>query len=154
MSTLWLVLLPLVALIVIIGGYMVVLRRVQALPEAWATSGTTRIRVELAVSAMARMRGLSYRDALPEGRGMWFVFGNAQRHAFWMQGMRFPIDIIWLRDGVIVDISAEVPPPRGAVDALQTYRPTVPANEVLEVPAGFAARSQMTVGDRVVITTE
>ena len=66
--------------------------------------------------------------------------------AFWMKGMRFAIDIVWIDDGRVVDVTADVPPPRGSNAALPTYSPDRPANRALEVRAGWAARHGVTRG--------
>lgn len=131
-------------------AYVLLARRTQGLPEVWAAAGDARIRVEIAASALARARGLSYRDELPDGRGMLFAFGRAQRHAFWMKGMRFPIDIVWIREGEVVDVTPEVPPAEGAID-LRTYTPIVPADEVLELPAGYAEAHGIVPGTRITL---
>lgn len=131
-------------------AYALLARRAQGLPEAWLSAGDARVRVEIAASALDRARGLSYRDELPDGRGMLFTFGRAQRHSFWMKGMRFPIDIVWIRDGAVVDVTADVPPAEGAID-LRTYVPVVPADEVLELPAGYAAAHGIEPGTRITL---
>lgn len=132
--------------------FVLLARRSQGLPESDATIGDARIRVEIAATMLARARGLGYRDSLPEGRGMLFTFGSAEQRSFWMKGMRFPIDIVWLRDGEVVDVTADVPPPAGAGLSLKTYAPSEPADDVLELPAGYAARHGIVRGTRLVLT--
>jgi uncharacterized membrane protein (UPF0127 family) len=113
-------------------------------PEAAAVRGTVtiddglRVRVEVARTPTARARGLSGHAPLGEDEGMLFLFETADRYGFWMKDMLFPIDILWIRDGVIVDVTSEasVPGPDGA---LSSYAPREPADTVLEVRAGFAA---------------
>ncbi len=75
-----------------------------------------------------------------KGKGMLFLYTHRGQQAFWMKGMRFPIDIIWLDNRRIVHIEHDVPPPpRGTSDAdLPVYRPARPANAVLEIAAGIA----------------
>ena len=41
--------------------------------------------------------GLAFRP----GTGMLFVFPDASPRSFWMKGMRFCLDIIWIEDGII-----------------------------------------------------
>lgn len=146
------------ALVLIVGAalfFVLLARRSENLPELDARIGDARLRVELAASALARARGLGYRDALGEDRGMLFSFGRAEQRAFWMKGMRFPIDIVWLRDGVVVDVTADVPPQGDAtILDLKTYRPSVPSDEVLEVNAGYAAAHAIVPGARLVVLEE
>lgn len=109
------------------------------------------VRVELAQTAEERARGLGGYAPLGAGEGMLFVFPEAGRHSFWMKGMTFALDIIWIRDGQVIHVLADVPPPRpGTADSeLPLYTPPAAARYVLEVPAGFAARWGIQAGSRV-----
>ncbi len=111
------------------------------------------VRVELAQTAAERTRGLGGHAPLGADEGMLFVFPAAGRHSFWMKGMTFALDIIWIRDGQVVYVVADVPPPQpGTPDSeLPIYTPPAAANYVLEVPAGFAARWGIQAGSRVVL---
>lgn len=146
----------LISFVLIFGIFWLVLaRRSSGLPEVWTSFSDTRIRSEIAASTLDKARGLAYRASLEDGRGMLFEMNVARRHSFWMQGMRFPIDIIWLRDGVVVDISSQVAPEPGVVtNLLRTYSPRVPADQVLEVPSGYAATHNIVEGSRMLVTTE
>ncbi|MGQ9688882.1 MAG: DUF192 domain-containing protein [Desulfobaccales bacterium] len=88
--------------------------------------------------------GLSHRPQLSEGMGMLFVMGQADRHSFCMRDMRFGIDIIWIAKGRVAALHKGLSP-RDTGD----FRPPVPVPLVLEVPAGFADRHGIKVGDRV-----
>lgn len=105
--------------------------------------------VELAITAKEKERGLGYRNLLPPNAGMLFVYQNKDRYGFWMKGMRFPIDIIWIMDQTIVDISKNVPV--ATTGALSTYAPKEPINKVLEVQAGTADRLGVQIGDTIQI---
>ena len=111
------------------------------------------VRVELARTAEERTRGLGGHAPLGADEGMLFVFPELGRHSFWMKGMTFALDIIWIRDGQVVYVLPDVPPPRsGTPDSeLPIYTPPAAANYVLEVPAGFAARWGIQYGSRVVL---
>ena len=102
--------------------------------------------VDVVRTYVDRARGLMFRPALEEGRGMFFVFDTEALHPFWMKNMLFPIDIIWLdRDRRVVHVAANVPP--CAVDPCPQYVPSAKASYVLEVPAGDAARHGIKPGD-------
>jgi hypothetical protein len=120
--------------------------------------GRTRLTAEIADTAAKRERGLSGHEALGPGEGMLFVFAAPGRQVFWMKGMSFPIDIIWLLGEEVVDLVTDVPPPaHGVADsALPSYASRVPADRVLEVPAGFAAANGLRIGSqiRAVVDTE
>ncbi len=107
------------------------------------------LRAMVADTWAKRMVGLMYRKSLGRDEAMFFVTGSDDRHAIWMQNMRFPIDIVWLDGkGTIVDIVPDAPPARHALD-WTTYTPRHPARYVLEVNAGTAARLGMKPGGRV-----
>jgi uncharacterized membrane protein (UPF0127 family) len=64
-----------------------------------------------------------------------------------MLEMRFDIDIVWIRDDRIVDVTRRaLHDPTGE---LPVYRPREPANLVLEVPAGTVEKLGWKIGDRV-----
>lgn len=119
-----------------------------AQPEGWVEIRGHRVAVEIAEERADQAKGLGYRDSLPWGHGMYFVYGQPGFYSFWMKGMRFPIDIVWLRDGRIVDLHTNVPFEPGGNGP--TVRPSSLVNAVLEVPAGYAVARGWRVGDRVV----
>ena len=79
---------------------------------------------------------------------MLFLLAN-DSPSFWMKGMRFPLDIVWIQDAGSWT-SAPTCPRRGGSDApLPTYSPDRPANRALEVNAGWAADHGVRRGDAV-----
>jgi uncharacterized membrane protein (UPF0127 family) len=87
--------------------------------------------------------GLSYTKKLPDGYGMLFFFDSPQVPAFWMKGMNYPLDMIWVSaDNRVVAIDADIAP----ATYPDTFSPDVPVKYVLEVPAGFAARNTIRPG--------
>jgi uncharacterized membrane protein (UPF0127 family) len=119
-------------------------------PEAVVEIGGATVRADVADDEASRRRGLAGRAGLEDDEGMLFLLPD-DSPAFWMKGMRFPIDIVWIDDGRVVDVTADVPPPRESESdaALPTYSPRRPANRALEVNAGWAARHGVTRGDVV-----
>jgi uncharacterized membrane protein (UPF0127 family) len=107
------------------------------------------IQVEIADTPALRQRGLSGRKHLAENAGMLFIFERPDYHSFWMKDMNFPLDLIWILNGKIVDITSRVPPPSGPVCKFTHYRPSSPANRVLEVKAGVAEKCGVKVGDEI-----
>ena len=97
------------------------------------------IPVEIAASDATRERGLSGRKSMDPDSGMLFLFSVPDRYVFWMKGMNFPIDAIWIRGGEIVDITAGIEPPAEG-EVVSFFSPSTEVDSVLEVPAGFAAR--------------
>ena len=98
-----------------------------------------------------RKIGLSQTISLPDSEGMLFVFDQEnQIPIFWMKDMAFPIDMIWISDYKVVDITASAPVE--TTSKLPTYSPRSLVNMVLEVPAGWAQENGITVGDQLVIS--
>jgi len=113
-----------------------------------ASPDAPRLFVEVADDEPERRRGLMFRESLPQGRGMWFVFERAGPLAFWMKNVKFPIDIIFLDDErYIVKIWKAVAP--CLTGPCPNYPSIVPARYVLEAPAGFCDDYRITEGQRV-----
>lgn len=78
--------------------------------------------------------------------GMLFTFDEEASRTFWMRGMAFPIDIIWIKDGKVVKVSANVEPPKkGDEPAAVDSNPLV-VDMVLELPAGEALKHGIVPG--------
>jgi len=71
------------------------------------TSTGKKISVEVADTVEKRSLGLGKRSGLENGWGMLFVFEKRKQHGFWMKGMQFPLDIIWLDNHRIASHSPE-----------------------------------------------
>ncbi len=112
--------------------------------------GTTFI-VDVAVTPKEKEVGLGNRNALEVNHGMLFVYNEKARYPFWMRNMKFPIDILWIDDRAIVDITKNVPLSDKPLNELPIYHPAVPVDKVLEVNAGLVDEYTITVGDKIVI---
>ena len=112
------------------------------------TVGGVPLSVELAYQPAETSLGLSYRSGLAPGTGMLFLFEEPAPRSFWMKGMQFCIDIIWIEYGVIQGAAESVcPEPTGTADAdLTSYVSPVPVSYVLEVPAGWLDTYGLSVG--------
>ncbi|MDO8584252.1 MAG: DUF192 domain-containing protein [bacterium] len=95
--------------------------------------------LEVVTSTHDVQQGLGDRELLPSGHGMLFVFSEPQILLFWMRHMRFPLDIIWIRDGRIVDLVENFPAPQSWVGPPSAYQSNDEADMVLELNAGEAA---------------
>ena len=123
--------------------------------EAWVSFPTIDVRVEVAETGVDHARGLGGHAPLGTTDGMMFVFETPDFHSFWMKGMTFNLDIIWIAGATdslrVVHIASDVPAfatetPDGR---LPTYSPSRPSRYVLEVNAGFAADHRISVGTPV-----
>ncbi len=64
--------------------------------------GLNSIRITIADTETERSLGLSGTSSLPKRHGKWFVFNTPGKYGFWMKDMNYPIDIVWVRDDMIV----------------------------------------------------
>jgi uncharacterized membrane protein (UPF0127 family) len=105
------------------------------------TVGETPLTVDLAVTGFEQALGLGYRNGLEPGTGMLFVGTEPRPKTFWMKGMRFCLDIVWIENGQIVGAAESVcPDPAGTPDEERArFASELPVTHVLEVPAGWLA---------------
>ncbi len=113
--------------------------------------GDVEILVEIAKTQQQKKQGLSGRINLPEGTGMIFPFDPPIIVSFWMPDMNFPIDIVYIRNNVVVQVFSNVPnyPADINKDNLPRYISDQPVDLVLEVPAGFMKSHHLGVGSTI-----
>ena len=109
--------------------------------------GGNRYTVEVAVTAAEKAKGLSFRDSMPADHGMIFLYDHKDFYEFWMNGMRFSLDFIWLDGNTIVDITQNVQIPSGAT--MPIIKPALQADKILELNAGVVARDGIKIGETV-----
>jgi len=105
--------------------------------------------VEIATTSAQQQLGLSGRTSLPTNQGMLFIFPKPQQTAFWMKGMKFPLDIIFFNNNKIVDMYQNVPVPTNGDNNLPIYTPHALANQALEINGGLAKSYGFKKGDTV-----
>jgi uncharacterized membrane protein (UPF0127 family) len=103
------------------------------------------VRVDLAADNETRAQGLMFRDRLPEGTGMIFLFNETGDYPFWMKNTLIPLDMIWIDEAKrIAAIQHDVPPCKA--DPCPSYPPNAPARYVLELAGGEAKKHNLAVG--------
>lgn len=120
--------------------------------DKFVTIGENKILIEIANTPGEWQIGLSEHDKLDKNHGMLFIFDKSDtRPSFWMEGMNFNIDIIWINDGKINQIEQNVPKPDEGTPSseLSLYKPYDVIDYVLEVNAGFVKEKGIAVGDTV-----
>jgi uncharacterized membrane protein (UPF0127 family) len=72
---------------------------------------------------------------------MLFTGTESRPKTFWMKGMRFCLDIVWIENDQIVGAAEDVcPDPDGTPDVERArFSSPQPVTHVLEVPAGWLA---------------
>jgi hypothetical protein len=103
------------------------------------------IKVELASGAVSQYRGLSRRESLCADCGMLFIFPDKQIRTFVMRNMNFPLDIIFIADGKIINIEKNLEPEGNS--PAKIYQSATPANGVLELNGGYCEKYNIIVGD-------
>lgn len=93
-------------------------------------------KLEIADTYLAITKGLGGRTSMDRDAGMLFVLPYRGKHAFWMKGMKFPLDIIWLDRGTVVDVETLYPPTAERPEP-EIHTPTAMADRVLELNAGM-----------------
>ena len=105
-----------------------------------------RVRVEVADDIFEQARGLMYRTALGENRGMLFAYPEERELSFWMKNTQIPLSIAFIdSERRIIDIQDMKP----LDDEPPSYVSAEPAQYALEVNQGFFERRGVKVGDRV-----
>lgn len=95
-------------------------------------------------------KGLSGRNSLGKYDGMIFLFPDNLQRPLVMREMKFPIDVIWISNSNIVDMKIFIEPePDKLEQDLTQYLPRIPAEVVLEVPAGFVELNSLQIGDKI-----
>ncbi len=119
-------------------------------------SQKAQINIEIAKDKDTRSKGLGYRTSLATQSGMLFIHDVPQKYTYWMKGMEFPIDIMWISGDTIADIIPNIPPPIPGQnnDTLERYSSTVEVDKVLETNAGFVLQNNIQKGDKIVLDSQ
>lgn len=112
--------------------------------------GGKPLQVEVVNTTESITRGLSGREKV-NNDGMLFVFASKRETTFWMPDMQFDLDILWIRDGIIVGITRDVPKPHSGQSyaTLPRYPSPGEIEMVLELPAGSAEKHGIEIDDIV-----
>lgn len=132
--------------IMVLGG-LIVYYHVRPL-SAKVRINSALFTVEVAATESQKQLGLGNRDALGENHGMLFPYDHKEQYNFWMRGMRFPLDFIWIDKDHVVDLTEHVPPPVGTTSPI-VVKPNTEVDKVLEVNAGTIQKHGIKIGDMV-----
>lgn len=120
----------------------------QMLPiTAQAEIGGEIVELEVASSPEQQALGLMFRPSLAPNRGMLFPFTEPRYPQFWMKNVVIPLDMIFLRSGVVQAVYFNVPP--CADEPCPRYAPNKLVDQVIELRGGRAKELGVQVGDRI-----
>ncbi|MES2315546.1 MAG: DUF192 domain-containing protein [Patescibacteria group bacterium] len=108
--------------------------------------GGVKVSVDLAQTSAEQELGLGGRSSLANDAGMLFIFNRPGKYYFWMKGMNFPLDMIWLSEDLHVIYIKKNAQPSGVLESFGTDENS---KYVLEVNAGFTDAHNIKVGDEV-----
>ena len=120
-------------------------------PKSKVTIDGHSFSVRVATTSAQQQQGLSGEKNLPQDQGMLFLFKTKERYAFWMKGMQFPLDIIFIKDNKIDTIIQNIKPPAGNTTNLPIYQPDHAVDKVIEINAGLAKKYNFKKNDDVKI---
>ncbi len=110
------------------------------------TLGGQAVFASLATTDAERSLGLSYTSVLPPDVVKVFVFDTDERWSFWMKGMEYPIDMVWVTaTGTIAHIETNVSPSTYP----HSFTPPTPSRYVIETVPGLFANLNLKVGGNV-----
>ena len=108
------------------------------------------VRLESAESDFQQSLGMMQREALPRRRGMMFPQTKAQRKSVYMFNCLAPLDILFLNDGQIVDLSTDTPVCTSAdPDECPLYESRQPFDNWIELRTGSVDRFGLSIGSQV-----
>lgn len=113
------------------------------------TIGGVQLVADIADTPEKQTLGLDVRESMDESQAMLFPFKNPSILPFWMNGMKFPLDIIWIGEDMrVVHVEHGLKPCPNSFDC-PSYQPSENAKYVLETVAGFAKKHGVDKGTPV-----
>lgn len=113
--------------------------------------GDTSLTVEAVTSLESITKGLGERQEIGSD-GMLFFLPDRRIATFWMKGMSFDLDMVWIDGNKVVGVTANVPVHTVNLN-FPTYASPSEVTQVLELPAGDAQKRGIKAGDQVLVTS-
>ena len=114
------------------------------LPRVTLTAGMHLIQAQVAATPEQRSIGLMFREDMPGGEGMLFVFEQPAGQCFWMKNTLLPLTAAFVADdGTIVNLVDMKP------QSLDSHCSTAPVRYVLEMNQGWFAKRQIKPGAKL-----
>jgi hypothetical protein len=114
------------------------------LPRVTLTAGMHLIQAQVATTPEQRSIGLMFREDMPAGEGMLFVFEQPAGQCFWMKNTLLPLTAAFVADdGTIVNLADMKP------QTLDSHCSVRPVRFVLEMNQGWFAKRGIQAGARL-----
>lgn len=143
----------LIFLMVVIGIFILFIfiysKKAEKLGNGYVKINNKIIAVEIASSEAQHYQGLSNRADLCLDCGMLFVFPDYQIRKFVMRNMNFPLDIIFINDGKIINIEKNLAPE--GINPNKIYQSVLTADKVLEVNGNYCDTNNIKIGDNIIL---
>ncbi|OFW83711.1 MAG: hypothetical protein A2018_04680 [Alphaproteobacteria bacterium GWF2_58_20] len=110
--------------------------------QAIFMAGEHSLSVDLATTPTQQERGLMFRNSLPEGSGMLFLFSPPRKVGMWMKNTLIPLDMVFIDTNKSIAAIAENTIP----ESLRIISSRKDSMAVLELPAGDARRLGLVTG--------
>ena len=134
------------AIIAVVAASVFLYQRATA--PATVRIGEREFAMRIARSPAELEQGLSGTQEMPAGEALVFDFGRTDQWGIWMKDMNYSIDILWLDAAKKVIHIERGASPDSYPDT--TYRAPNPSRYVIELKAGAAEASRITIGTQAV----
>jgi uncharacterized membrane protein (UPF0127 family) len=106
-----------------------------------------KIDIEATKTSAEFEKGLAGRPCILPNQGMFFAFSKPGQYPFWMKGMKFPIDIVWIgADHKVAAVEVDEQP---STYPASKFVNKLPAQYVLELKANRSKELHMKIGTPV-----
>ena len=114
------------------------------LPKIKLSAGMHLIDTQVASTSDQRATGLMFRQEMPQGEGMLFVFEEATPQCFWMKNTLLPLTAAFITDdGTIVNLANMKP------QTTDSHCSAKPVRYVLEMNLGWFEKKGLKAGSKL-----
>ena len=110
---------------------------------------SVNLNCEVAKSLTSKMKGLMYREFLPDDQGMLFPFFVPNHRFFWMKNVKIPLDIIFINSKFEIIYIHEASVEQGIF--YKTYWSHGFCKYVVEANMGFCKKNGIKKGNKIKI---